>query len=378
MSSNDEHFEALPPLATPIEVAEPGARELAVAARRRAQRHRHARARAASRPTRAPNPGVSGSLSSCAAPRLSFSRALPSGRAIHGSRSAGASIEAYEAIQRVFGKGRSDVKPRETKDLLRELERLLGERRAWTAELSRSLFDVIAPKHRARRRSADHERVYWMLSGFCLRPGCGHPLDVQRIALIAPLFSEGLAFGGEPRGWQQFFIAWRRVAGGLTDRCSSTSGISESVPGTARSAAEKAQRLQTGARFSKCSSSRPASSVFRPSGAQSSDAGSSSARSPVRDPRLWAATRPDWARVPAYASAASRGRPASRRALARPSAARKMGRSADGAARRRPNGAHDRRPRARRRRACGARSPRGSGVPALRGLDPRRARTAPG
>ena len=61
--------------------------------------------------------------------------------------------EACEAIQRVFGKGRSDVKPRETKDLMRELERLLGERRGWTAELNRQLFDVIGPKHKARRRS---------------------------------------------------------------------------------------------------------------------------------------------------------------------------------------------------------------------------------
>jgi hypothetical protein len=34
--------------------------------------------------------------------------------------------EAREAIDRVFGKGRPDVAPREVKDLLRELERLLG------------------------------------------------------------------------------------------------------------------------------------------------------------------------------------------------------------------------------------------------------------
>src|SRR5690606_40816416 len=37
---------------------------------------------------------------------------------------------ASEAIDRVFGKSRSDVKAREAKDLLRELERLLGEKRS--------------------------------------------------------------------------------------------------------------------------------------------------------------------------------------------------------------------------------------------------------
>jgi molecular chaperone DnaK (HSP70) len=124
---------------------------------------------------------------------------------------------AREAIDRVFGKGRADVKPREARDLLRELERCLGERSTWSTELARELFDVVAPKHRARRRSEDHERVYWLLSGYCLRPGFGHPLDSRRIALLEPLFHQGLQFSESARDWQQFFIAWRRMAGGLSE-----------------------------------------------------------------------------------------------------------------------------------------------------------------
>ncbi len=125
--------------------------------------------------------------------------------------------EAYEAIQRVFGKGRKDVKEREVKDLLRTLEKLLGERRTWTLEQSRALFDVLGPKLKARRRSPDHERVYWMLSSFCLRPGFGHPLDPGRIALVASALEENLAFGQNERTWQQLFIAWRRLAAGLDE-----------------------------------------------------------------------------------------------------------------------------------------------------------------
>ncbi|MEP7051939.1 MAG: Hsp70 family protein, partial [Pseudomonadota bacterium] len=52
--------------------------------------------------------------------------------------------DALEAIRRVFGEGRADVKARESKDLPRELERLLGERRQWTLESNRSLFDALA------------------------------------------------------------------------------------------------------------------------------------------------------------------------------------------------------------------------------------------
>jgi hypothetical protein len=64
--------------------------------------------------------------------------------------------QAREAVDRVFGKPREDVREREVKDLWRELERLLGERSSWSGELTRALFDVAGPLHKARRRSADH------------------------------------------------------------------------------------------------------------------------------------------------------------------------------------------------------------------------------
>ena len=127
-------------------------------------------------------------------------------------------VDAYEAIQRVFGKGRAGVESRETKDLVRNLERLLGARKDWTLNVNRSLFDVIAPKHAARRRSADHERVYWMLTGYTLRPGFGHLLDRQRVELLLPLFKQGFSSADNVRGWQQFLIAWRRVLPGMNER----------------------------------------------------------------------------------------------------------------------------------------------------------------
>jgi molecular chaperone DnaK (HSP70) len=125
--------------------------------------------------------------------------------------------EALEAVRRAFGDGRADVDPRASKDLPRELERLLGERRAWTLETNRALFDVVVEGRAARRRSEDHERVFWMLSGYCLRPGFGAPLDEQRIAQLVPLFEAGIASGGKPRSWQQFWIAWRRIVAGLRE-----------------------------------------------------------------------------------------------------------------------------------------------------------------
>jgi molecular chaperone DnaK (HSP70) len=124
---------------------------------------------------------------------------------------------ALEAVRRVFGEGRVDVHARESRDLPRELERLLGERRQWTLETNRVLFDALAEGRLARRRSEDHERVFWMLGGYCLRPGFGAPLDEQRVAQLVPLFEAGIAGTAKPRSWQQFWIAWRRVVAGVRE-----------------------------------------------------------------------------------------------------------------------------------------------------------------
>lgn len=123
--------------------------------------------------------------------------------------------QAAELLVRVFGKSRADVHPRETRDLVRELERVLGDRKTWTLETHRALFDLVLADPAVRRRSEDHERVFWMLTGFCLRPGFGHPQDPVRVKRLAELFGAGILHAEQPRGFQQFWIAWRRVAAGL-------------------------------------------------------------------------------------------------------------------------------------------------------------------
>jgi molecular chaperone DnaK (HSP70) len=122
--------------------------------------------------------------------------------------------EALARVERVFGKSK-DATPREVKDTIRDLEKILGERSSWTMPVARSIFDALAPNRAARKRSPEHERIFWLLAGFCIRPGFGDPLDEGRVAQIAPLFAERLAFPDQARGWQAFWIAWRRIAGGL-------------------------------------------------------------------------------------------------------------------------------------------------------------------
>ena len=129
--------------------------------------------------------------------------------------------EADRILERVFGK-KNEADPRETKDVLRELEKVLGDRVTWTMEVTRALADRLLINTGSRRRTAAHERAYWLLLGYCLRPGYGDPGDPARIERAWPLFEGRLAFPDEPRGWQQFFIAWRRMSGGLAEAMQTT------------------------------------------------------------------------------------------------------------------------------------------------------------
>jgi molecular chaperone DnaK (HSP70) len=125
--------------------------------------------------------------------------------------------EASGLMLRVFGKSKEPATPREVKDLIRDLERLMGERPTWTTDVSRTLFDLLLPSARGRRRSAEHERMFWSLAGYTLRPGFGHPADAARVAQLFPLFHEGITHPRDARVWQQFWIAWRRASGGLPE-----------------------------------------------------------------------------------------------------------------------------------------------------------------
>jgi molecular chaperone DnaK (HSP70) len=125
--------------------------------------------------------------------------------------------DALTAIDRVFGSASIALEAREVRQLRGTLERLLGRRDTWDLALLRALFDALLAGARRRRRSAEHERVWLNLAGYCLRPGLGAPLDAWRIAQIWPLFAQGLQYVGESSNWSEWWTLWRRAAGGLSE-----------------------------------------------------------------------------------------------------------------------------------------------------------------
>ncbi len=133
--------------------------------------------------------------------------------------------EAGEWVQRIYGgkpaahavKSGKGAPPKEAKQLWGSLEKTLGPREDWRVPVLRELWSALFAGAAKRRRSADHERVFFQLTGYTLRPGFGYPLDDWRCEQTAGLFGDGVQFHKEKSGWIEFWVMWRRIAGGLSE-----------------------------------------------------------------------------------------------------------------------------------------------------------------
>ncbi|NRR33418.1 hsp70 family protein [Oxalobacteraceae bacterium] len=123
--------------------------------------------------------------------------------------------DAIDKIDRIFGSRAQQVEVKEVRQLRAQLEQLLGSRESWETPLLRGLFDALMQRAKGRRRSAEHERAWLNLSGFCLRPGFGYTLDEWRIEQLWALFEPGVQHHKDSQVCTEWWTLWRRVSGGL-------------------------------------------------------------------------------------------------------------------------------------------------------------------
>jgi molecular chaperone DnaK (HSP70) len=130
--------------------------------------------------------------------------------------------DAAEMIERIYGARRKEVDARQVRGIRRDLEFLLGERDQWDTALLRELFSLLWEGVRHRRRSDDHERIWFNLTGFCMRPGFGFPLDDWRMQQLWSVYEQGVQYAREEPVWSEWWTLWRRVAGGLDRKAQET------------------------------------------------------------------------------------------------------------------------------------------------------------
>jgi len=127
--------------------------------------------------------------------------------------------EGRTSIEQIFGGKRTPGIPITTnvKQLWKGLEQLLGPRDQWRVPVLRELWGALFAGVSRRRRTTDHERIWFQLAGFTLRPGFGYPLDEWRAEQTAGLFEQGVQAHKEKPVWTEYWVMWRRIAGGLSE-----------------------------------------------------------------------------------------------------------------------------------------------------------------
>jgi molecular chaperone DnaK (HSP70) len=123
--------------------------------------------------------------------------------------------QAQEKIRAVFGRGPGarEVAP---EGLPKELTALLEMgKEKWPAAVIRKLADTLLECQEGREASPQHEARWFNLLGFCLRPGFGDPLDEWRMKEVWKLYPADLRHPRQAQCRSEWWVFWRRVAGGL-------------------------------------------------------------------------------------------------------------------------------------------------------------------
>lgn len=129
----------------------------------------------------------------------------------------GISSEDLQSAQALIQSVYSDGSAVPATSMLKQLESLShAKRRDWNLALNRELWQPLSEAIMRRSLSPEHELAWLNAAGFCLRPGYGHPLDPYYLRTLWLIQELDLAHPNNKASREQYFLLWRRVAGGLT------------------------------------------------------------------------------------------------------------------------------------------------------------------
>jgi hypothetical protein len=101
--------------------------------------------------------------------------------------------------------------------VFKQLERIMeAPRDQWPVSALRVWWEHLHQLQAMRTRSAAHEQRWLNLAGYFLRPGFGLAIDDWRVGEMWKLFHAGPVHRTNTAVWSEWWIFWRRIAGGLT------------------------------------------------------------------------------------------------------------------------------------------------------------------
>ncbi len=129
--------------------------------------------------------------------------------------------QAVTAARRIIhatflpGSSQGSSAPR-PESLVKQMEKATGmKRRDWPAAALRRFWEALMQVARGRLSSPEHEARWLNLLGFSLRPGYGLAVDDWRVDHTWKLFPQGVHHIRNEMCRAEWWILWRRIAGGL-------------------------------------------------------------------------------------------------------------------------------------------------------------------
>ncbi len=106
--------------------------------------------------------------------------------------------------------------PRRLDGLVKEIAAAVDRpKNGWPLGLIRRLADALLEVVDRRKTSIKAESRWLNLTGFCLRPGLGEGFDPHRMKTLWKIYKTGPVHANNPQVRSEWWILWRRVAGGL-------------------------------------------------------------------------------------------------------------------------------------------------------------------
>jgi molecular chaperone DnaK (HSP70) len=124
--------------------------------------------------------------------------------------------ECRSILRSTFAKnaaGKTDPPP----GIIKRIEAALAmSRHDWPTTLLRELWQTLIELESGRRIGIEHEARWLSVTGFCLRPGFGLAVDDWRVAQTWRLFPASVVHAKNESCRAEWWILWRRIAGGLS------------------------------------------------------------------------------------------------------------------------------------------------------------------
>jgi len=124
--------------------------------------------------------------------------------------------ETIESCKRLIADTFSPNASIQPSELIRHLEKASSmERSEWPPSLLRMFWEEILNVSSSRSRDPLYEARWLNLLGFALRPGYGYAVDDWRVKQTWLLFQKGVIHNKNQACCAEWWILWRRIAGGL-------------------------------------------------------------------------------------------------------------------------------------------------------------------